>query len=304
MPSARRMAKRAAETLLTTARIDRVGLRAHRWRTLVLGYHNVIPDGERACGDRSLHLDRAMFAAQLDALATTHDVIPLSAIDDEPRSDRPRAILTFDDAYRGAMTVGLAEIEMRGMHVTVFVAPGLFGSLAWWDRLADTGAGALSSDVRDVALRAGGRADAVAAVAGDGNAMLPEWAAIASEMEVRTAARRPGVSLGAHTWTHANLAALDPRELASECARPMAWLRSVQPDVTPWFAYPYGLTSAAVARAASEAGYSGAFRIDGGWLPLAASAASTRFNLPRLNIPAELSLAGFRLRTAGLLSRR
>ena len=36
-----------------------------------------MPQGEKIVGDRALHLPQQEFAAQLDALMTTHEVVPL-----------------------------------------------------------------------------------------------------------------------------------------------------------------------------------------------------------------------------------
>jgi peptidoglycan/xylan/chitin deacetylase (PgdA/CDA1 family) len=299
----RLIAKRVRETVLLASSADRLARWRHRRRTLVLAYHGVVPVGERPCGERSLHLPQATFAAQLDALLATHDVVPLSASTDGPRGKRPQVVISFDDAYRGAMTVGLDELELRGLPATVFVSPGLFGTRTWWDRLSDTATGAVPPAARAAALSAHqGRAERVIGAFGAGATSLPPWAEIANEDEVRAAAARPGVTLGAHTWSHANLTALEPDDFVAELERPLAWLRSVGQKGIPWLAYPYGLTSPAVARAAASAGYVGAFRIDGGWMPVNAAAPAMRYDLPRLNVPSGLSLAGFRLRAAGLLA--
>ena len=297
-----RIARRVAESVLTGVGADRVGRHANRSRTLVLGYHNVIPHGERACGERSLHLPQHLFAAQLDVLAETHDVVPLSAVDADPKGERPRAIITFDDAYRGALSVGLQEVAKRGMHATVFVAPDLLGTVPWWDRLADGRGGALPVELRNMVLFQGrGRLDPSLGVP-EAIPLLPEWAEVATEAEVRAAATQPHVGLGAHSWSHANLAALDEAALAFELERPLELLRQWQPALVPWLAYPYGLTSAAVGRAAEASGYAGAFRTDGGWLPTTVDV-GRRFDLPRLSIPSSMALPGFRLRAAGVLIR-
>jgi peptidoglycan/xylan/chitin deacetylase (PgdA/CDA1 family) len=275
-----------------------------RGRTLVLAYHDVVPAGERPCGDRSLHLPQESFAAQLDALVATHDVVALSTEALEPHRGRPRAIITFDDAYRGALTVGLDELERRGLPATIFVSPGLFGTVTWWDRLAEGPDGAVPAATRDAALSTHrGVAPAVEAAFGPGARALPRWAQIGTETEVLAAGARPGIALGAHTWSHANLAVLDPTALAEELERPLSWLRRSGVRTVPWLAYSYGRTSPTVSAAVAEAGYEGAFRVVGGWLPPGARSMAERFDLPRVNIPAGLSLAGFRLRTAGLLPR-
>lgn len=287
-----------------SAGANRIGLWYHRRRTLVLAYHNVVPAGERPSGAWSLHLSQAAFAAQLDALARTHRVVPLATIDEEPTGDRPRAVVTFDDAYRGAVSVGVAELVKRRMPATIFVAPGLFETFPWWDRLAVPATGDLPRSVSNAALAAGaGRAGPVAATLGEGVSTLPEWAQIASEAEVRTVGRQPGITLGGHAWSHPDLTALDQPDLAEELTRTMAWLRGLEGGMTPWLAYPYGRTNAAVARATSAAGYAGAVRIDGGWLSSRPLTGETRFNIPRLNVPSGLSVSGFRLRIAGLLNR-
>jgi len=298
----RLLVKRLAEGLLSASGAVGVARRRCRGRTLILAYHNVVPAGESPCGDRSLHLPQAAFAGHLDALMATHDVVPLADIDNEPCGKRPRVILTLDDAYRGAITVGVAELERRGLPATVFVAPGLFGGTTWWDRLSDPSAGGVLPAMRAAALSAHqGRFDRVMSAFGPGRSSLPSWAGIATEDEVLAAAASPGITLGAHTWSHPNLTALDTEDLANELASPLVWLRTVGQSATPWLAYPYGFTSPVVARAAAAAGYAGAFRIDGGWMAKE-PAVWRRFDLPRLNVPSGLSLAGFRLRTAGMLT--
>jgi peptidoglycan/xylan/chitin deacetylase (PgdA/CDA1 family) len=299
----RTAAKRAAEQALVAVGAARLGRRLRRRRTLVLAYHDIVPAGERPVGDTSLHLSQAAFAAQLDALTATHEVVALADLAAAPRG-RPRAVITFDDAYRGALTAGLDETVRRGLPATVFVAPGLLGTTTWWDRLADPASGAVPAGIRDAALsRHRGRGDEVLAAFGAGAATLPAWAAIATEAEVRAAAARPGVTLASHSWSHANLAALDAAGLAAELSRPAEWLRSV-PGSLPYLAYPYGLVTDAVAAAAARAGYAAAFRVEGGWLPAAGDPAfADRQRWPRLNIPSNLSPAGFALRAAGVVTR-
>ncbi|HET9986314.1 MAG TPA: polysaccharide deacetylase family protein [Longimicrobiales bacterium] len=278
-----------------------LGRRALAGRTLILAYHNVVPRGERPAGDASLHLPQDRFAAQLDALLETHEVVPLAAVlepDGRPPR-RPRAVITFDDAYRGSLTAGLAELAARGLPATFFVAPAYVPDGAfWWDALAAAG------PVRETALEAlAGRQRAIldwAAARGVRAAAVPPHATAASEAELRAATAHPGITLGSHSWSHPNLARLPADELRAELRRPLEWLRARFAAVVPWLAYPYGLASPSVARLAAEAGYAGALRIDGGWVP---AALGDRFRVPRLNIPAGVSPEGFVLRAAGLVRR-
>jgi len=277
----------------------------HRLGGLVLAYHNIVPDGEPPGGDRSLHLPRCAFAAQLDLLQRTAEVIPLAELlaAAPARTRRPLVAITFDDAYRGAMTAGVGELRARGLPASVFVAPDLLGRPAfWWDALADPAQG-LPETLRDHAL---GQCDGQEAIvrrwaAGDGKTPReqPHHAGGATVDELNGALEYPALSLGSHSWSHPNLTRLTDSELEDELSRPLPWLREQFPRVYPWLAYPYGISDARVEQAAGAAGYEAAFRVDGGWL----GHSPPPFALPRFNVPAGISLDGFRLRLAGLLCR-
>ncbi|MHB1329965.1 MAG: polysaccharide deacetylase family protein, partial [Gemmatimonadales bacterium] len=125
-------------------------LRRRQTGALVLAYHNVVSNGLTPTGDRSLHLARSDFAAQLELLGETCELVALDALLDEPRSrtvGRPAVAITFDDGYRGALENGVAELEKRRTPATFFVAPGrLDGHAFWWDRLAAPVGGLEPSD--------------------------------------------------------------------------------------------------------------------------------------------------------------
>lgn len=282
----------------------------HRDRVLILAYHNVVPETGAGAGDRSLHLPLASFRDHLTALQERADVVPLgpSLLGDGSRDPgRPRVAITFDDAYRGAVTLALPELARRGMPATVFVSPGRLGGQAfWWDRYAGVASELPDADdFRETALlRLGGAEDLVAewaAARGWKGAALPDAMLSADERELEVAAAFPGLTIASHTWSHPNLTQLDDAALDHELARSLAWLRAWRGSVLAWLAYPYGIENAKVAVAAAKVGYEAAVRVDGGWLP---RGGHDRFRLPRLNVPAGLSEAGFRLRLAGLPGRR
>ncbi|MGH7632405.1 MAG: hypothetical protein ACRENC_01650, partial [Gemmatimonadaceae bacterium] len=138
--------------------------RAMRWQrrgdVLVLAYHDIVPEGERPCGDQSLHLPQSRFAEQLDALVRTHDVISLEQALSGRAPRRPAAAITFDDAYQGAVTAGVAEVAKRGLPATIFVATAYVdGGDFWWDALA-ANHGALPPELRERALTEFAGADA------------------------------------------------------------------------------------------------------------------------------------------------
>lgn len=293
--------KHVAERLLVGSGVARVTRRRLRHRTLVLAYHNVLPDDQPLSGDMSLHLPRREFGRQLDILAETHEVVPLHDLSASSRlSGRPRAVITIDDAYEGALTCGVDELVARGMPATIFVSPALLGSVTWWDILAEQGGGAVPGDRRREALHAlGGQTRTIlgAAHVDQRESTTTRLPRIGTESQLLEAAARRGITLGSHSWSHPNLSSLSPSDLELELARPLQWLQSRFRTVVPWLSYPYGLFNDTVQNAAERTGYSGAFRIDGGWV---ADPAVSRYAIPRLNVPAGVSRDGFRLRLSGL----
>ena len=301
----RTILKRSIERVLCRGGLAGLARGYRRAGTLVLAYHNVVPDGTAGGGDRSLHLPQREFARQLDLLQRTHDVVPLSRLSAPPGGRRPRVVITFDDAYQGAVTAGVEELSRRGLPATIFVTPGFVGGRSfWWDALSRPGSDGLPPELRDRCLTVlRGRDDEVRRWAAEQGVPAHEVAPHqtgATEAQLEAAFRVPGITPAAHTWSHPNLAALHPEELDEEMVRPLAWLRERFPGVLPWLTYPYGLASSTVEEAARRAGYEGAFRVEGGWMPRSGAGARPHA-LPRSNVPAGASLENFEMRTSGLI---
>jgi peptidoglycan/xylan/chitin deacetylase (PgdA/CDA1 family) len=297
--------KHAMESLLIGAGVAGVSRARVRRRALILAYHNVVPDDAPPAGDLSLHITRRCFARQLDELYRHAEIVPLERIFAPADGEGPRVAITFDDAYRGAVTEGLDELARRGLPATVFVSPGLLdGHAFWWDLLAEPGGG-LGEDVRRHALERLQGKDAVirswAEGAGHPLREPPSHARSASAEELAAALARGPFTVGSHTWSHASLPRLSPGEVATELGPPRDWLSArFGPAFVPWLSYPYGHFSPMVVEAAAAAGYRGALGIEGGWVPEPVPAP---YAIPRLNVPAGLSTRGFALRVAGLFCR-
>jgi peptidoglycan/xylan/chitin deacetylase (PgdA/CDA1 family) len=293
--------KRAAELTLCRAGVARLARRLRREDVLVLAYHNVVPEGDEGCGDRSLHISQERIHRQLAMLSRTLEFIPVDRIKD-PGAGRARVAVTFDDAYRGALEFGGEILQDLSIPATIFVAPAcLGGQLLWWDQLSREME--IEPRMREVALTAhrGKSAsvlDSAALSIDTGNA--PVYYRTATETELDAALAYDGLTLGSHTWSHPNLTRLDAVELAEELEGSIRWLRERYPARTcDWLSYPYGRWSPSVATAAQRAGYRGAFRIDGG--PVIEGC--DPFATPRLNVPAGLSVEGLELRCSGLVRR-
>lgn len=301
----RSFAKRVGESLLVHSGITAAARTTMRDRALILAYHNIVPDEAPCEGDLPNHLTLSAFEAQLEAVRQTHDVVPLQdLIDGDPRTGRARVAITFDDAYRGAVLLGLPAVAARGLSATIFVAPDLLGGQTfWWDALAATGGG----------LSPALRLEALERLAGDGNT-IRQWARArgvgdvapscafrrsATTEELRTAAALPGISLGSHTWSHPVLTRVSHERLVAELHLSRQWLRQQDAVTVDAIAYPYGGVDERVMAEARRAGYRAGFKVDGGWMR---GAVASGFDAPRLNVVPRLSDAGFRIRLAGLLS--
>jgi peptidoglycan/xylan/chitin deacetylase (PgdA/CDA1 family) len=292
--------KRAVEIGLCRSGIASLARRLRRHDVLVLAYHNVVPGGAHVRGDRSLHIDQERLHRQLSLLSRTHELITVDRIQ-EQGSGRARVAVTFDDAYRGAVQLGGEVLADLNVPATIFVAPSCLGGHGfWWDLLS-----------RDNEMEPGDREFALTELQGKTGSVLA-WAnprpdpddvpthymTSATEAELDAALGIDGLTLGSHTWSHPNLAALDGTELVAEVERPLEWLRQRYPGrAAHWLSYPYGRWSDDVARVAQRVGYRGAFRIDGGWI----RGACNPFALPRANVPAGLSVEGLSLRSSGVV---
>lgn len=303
--------KRAVERMLSGSGLARLAERRRRPTLVILAYHNIVPAGEGLVGDVSLHVDQRTFAEQLDWLLERRTVVPLEAALAEHRegpalpAEPTRVAVTFDDAYRGTMSAGLEELKKRGLPGTVFVPPGLLGSDGfWWDRLAPVGGRPLDPRVREhvlVSLR-GRTSEIVEWAHAEGLPLqeLPAHARPVTEVELLDAARTPGLTLGAHTWTHPNLGRLDGAELTHELSRPKEWLEARTDRYVNSLAYPYGLTSESAEVEAAEL-FDGALLVSGGAAVIRGEWVGAPARIPRVNVPRGLSLDGLALRLAGIV---
>lgn len=294
--------KQRFESALSSAVAGRMARYRIRGKRLILAYHGILPEGAPAAGERALFVRRSEFRAHLDAVAAVADVVPLNHLD-AATNGRPRIAITFDDAYRGAVNEGVPELASRGLPGTIFVAPGRLNHVFWWDALSE-GRPALDATIRNHALhRLAGSDERVrgwaAKIRLPSSDELPPYAQTATQAELHVALNYPGITVGSHTWSHANLAALSASEVVAEIEQSRDWLRDTFGDkAIPWLAYPYGLDSDEARNAAAKAGYTGGLRIGGGWH----SATDTSpFARPRLNVSGSLSAAGFSARLLGVI---
>ena len=215
-------------------------------RAIILAYHNIVPEGEPRRGDSSLHLPLDEFTRQLDLLQQQARLVPLhELLASSGKVRKPLAAITFDDAYRGALQLGIPEIVNRGLSATVFVPPGLMGEDGfWWDVVSSSQPGGMQKGLRDdVIWNQAGKQDQILrlrGLSGSTTPGLPPLYRPASADEVREVSLQPGISLGSHTWSHVNLAAVPVEEAQEEMTRSFNWLKDLS-SFAKVLSYPYGL---------------------------------------------------------------
>jgi peptidoglycan/xylan/chitin deacetylase (PgdA/CDA1 family) len=175
-------------------------------RVVVLCYHSVHP---------SLPFSSAtpeLFDEHLDWLLQHCDVVPFSGVPtarDNARS-RPAVSVTFDDGYSDNHEFALPALVRHGITATFFVTAGFLE--------------------RDAAVLARFRA-----LRGVSAQMIRplSWSQL-DEM------RAAGMDVGAHTYSHPNLARLGDRELDLELTRPKQILEDRTGTSVTMMAYPFG----------------------------------------------------------------
>lgn len=202
------------------------------------------------------------------------------------------ATITADDAYRDNLHEALPVFEKHEAPVTIYVAPALIDGTVdlWWDLVEDiveardglhvaTAAGTLDLDCSTHAKKyeANARLHAyltrdvaeddqrsvvreLARSAGVDHA-APRRDTLMDWDEVRTIARHPLVTIGAHTVHHYNLRRLSEEAARGEIADAARILAQELGETPRHMAYPYGYESAVgprEVRLACEAGFESA----------------------------------------------
>lgn len=285
--SFRRMARRAIE-LIASRLPSRVGSSA----SLVLAYHNIVPAADVGHGDVSLHLSVDDFRRQLRLAGEAGDLVSIPTLLREHGTPGRRIAVTFDDAYRGCLRLGLPACADAGVTPAIFVAAELAGGVPIWDRLSARGEWAPTRRQQFLTEEQGlddWRAHEAVP--------LPPDYAIATLEEVKAACISHSVHIGNHTLSHANLGALAESGVLSQVERGAAHVAAFGASAIDMLAYPYGLPPNAGTRSRLTPWCSAAFMVSGGWMMEADK--RDLFTLPRMNVPAGISTAGFRARLRG-----
>ncbi len=208
-----------------------LSLRFNWWRkkrsgTPILMYHQV---GAPRSGSalNKWRVKEEDFRWQLDALLRRgYRGAALRELLEAPSLESRRAVLTFDDGYRGVFERALPALLARGFSATVFVVADRLGGVNDWD--GET----------------------------PGETLL-------SANEIR-ALHAKGIEIGSHGATHRALTRLSDGELSRELAGSRDTLERLVGAPVTSFCYPFGDFDDRVVEAARAAGYRAATVIRGG----------------------------------------
>jgi peptidoglycan/xylan/chitin deacetylase (PgdA/CDA1 family) len=206
------------------ARASRLFRQRGAARRAVLCWHSVDPQASYAT------VRPEAFAAQLDRLAAECELTTFSGIL-APRAPgaRPAVAITFDDGYEDNLEHAAPLLACRNLRATFFLTAGLIA--------------------RDPSVLARFRADRGCEVA-------------ALTWQQARDLHHAGMEIGAHTWSHPNLAALSRTAALEELTRSRRVLEDELGAPVTTMAYPYGKPGRHVSEEtialASEAGYEAA----------------------------------------------
>jgi peptidoglycan/xylan/chitin deacetylase (PgdA/CDA1 family) len=280
---ASRKAARLTEEIIHRTGMDAVIARNYCGKGIVMMFHEIHTDvdAELRTGCDPAQLERVVLALR----ARGRDIVD---IDEGLRrladpGSKPFAILTFDDGYRDNLTVALPVLERLGAPMTVFVPTGMVTRevYAWWlglrrwildSEAIDVLPMGRRFDCADLASKLAAkrqitawigddqsRADSLAPIFAKRGISLPELVEhyAVNEAELRTMARHPLVTIGAHTATHRFLTSLGEADVFGEFSSNKAFLEAVLDRPVDFLAYPYGTPGACGEREGAQAAKAG-----------------------------------------------
>lgn len=315
----------AWEPLFGPVRRRRLGGKA-----VVLMYHELAEDDDDV--EAWTVVKRTDFLRQMDYLRSKFEVLSLSQaiarMTQPDGSDRPLAVVTFDDGDRGNRDILLPIVEALDLPATIFVATGQVQDRSpyWFDRLVN----ALQVDT-PVTLSLPSDSSAVYAInetRGAANWIRiqellsslkklepvkreqvvddmikrieprePRYRGIAplSINDVRELADCPLVTIGAHSHCHNILTQIDRQAAFESAARSKELLESWTGRRVNYFAYPNGDFNDAVVSAVVEAGFEAALST----VPRPWNRGEPLFALPRIGVGRYDSIEVFKLGLVG-----
>ena len=317
MSASRHRLFRAGFAAITALGADRWLAPIARGRGVILTFHHVRPEPPEPFAPNAL---LSITPAFLDRTLTRlrergFEIVGLDAVPDrlaDPAPGRPFAVLTFDDGYRDNVAHARPVLARHGAPWTLFVTGDFADQRGrlWWIELERavarldrvTLASGLDCPARDAAEKSAAFEVAYRALRAETESVLLdeiaglcrragfEPGAVAEELcltwdELRTLARDPAVTLGAHTLSHPMLAKHDAATARREMAESRVRIETETGRTVRHLSYPVGDPTSAGPRdfaLARDLGFATAVTTRPGHL--FAGHAAHRHALPRVSV--------------------
>jgi peptidoglycan/xylan/chitin deacetylase (PgdA/CDA1 family) len=210
--------------------------------------------------------DRAAFEAQAAWLARHYSPIGqdavLAAFDGAPLPPRA-AWVTFDDGDPSVVRTGLPVLRSNGIPATMFVCPGLIesGEPSWWTVVERTDLETLAARIPAPVASMDDALDYLKSVEDRVRREFVSELPRATERDEQLSAIElqrwldAGFAIGNHTWDHPCLNRCTEDGQRDQVARADAWLRALDPEWLPVFAYPNGNSTPTVEDELAARGY-------------------------------------------------
>jgi peptidoglycan/xylan/chitin deacetylase (PgdA/CDA1 family) len=299
-------------------------------------YHEVLED-EREI-DAWTVIRKSDFFRQMEFLKRHFDVISLDESlhllrEEVSRTERPKAVVTFDDGYSGNARCVLPVIEALEIPITIFVATGAVetGTLYWYDKVIlalqsgkhnidvnfkNYGLGSfhlqseLSGELRWTVIQSilaalktlspGQREDALRCAFGAIDETQVDPFGLLAPMsveQVKRISKSPFVTIGAHSHCHNLLVQLGYDEVLESVETSKRLLEQWTGSPIRFFAYPNGDFNAQVVKSVSKSGFKCALTTIG----RPAKPGDDLFMIPRTGIGRYDSEELFAVKLSGIL---
>ena len=288
-----------------------------RGQCVVLMYHRVMPDTARqqTFSHDAIIVDPQRFAMHLDTLARHFEVVTLSdyaaSLDAGVVAERPRLLITFDDAWADNYHTAYPRLRERGLPATIFVPVDYIGSgkLFWQEELGHLLRAACEIDSAQTLLSRYGWQDLPALAEPARSTCIKQavrdikhldYAALETvlnqfraltgrvdhgpdaylSLEQMREMAAHDIRFESHACSHRMLPRLSDGEIATELQRSFDWLREKLGTAPLAIAYPNGDFDKRVLERTQAAGYRLGFSTRAG----AIDTQESRYALRRVNI--------------------
>lgn len=276
--------------------------RVNRNAVAVLMYHGVVKDTWNSTDGDWLQVTESAFLEQMRHLKRHYNVIPLSDIMLPNTSNKPRAVITFDDGYQNNYTVAYNILKMYDLPATIFTVTGQIDttSLFWFDKLHLCGKHQLIPELKklhpnEIEIKAEQILTSEPRIKEDHKQpYLP-----LTTKQIREMSQSGIITFGSHTHRHEIATTLPMQEFISTLSTSSQVLTDIIGSKPKMFCFPNGWYSLEHLDVLREFGFAISTKVGGGFYTPSADL----LQIPRISIGRTCTMPYFRAAVASTLYR-